>query len=221
MYASVKKTMMYFMRDYKIDDESMTTLKSLGAIIGGSMALRLFLNIVRRRSTEMSNGDLDIFINVDKYDECMAIIDRLVGVVGYKRILDMHNDKLEEYNFAGDVKKVVSVSLADSYNSRLDMKIDFVFVSMSPKKFVLDYTDLSITSIYYDLATDSIHYSDDTEADIDRSIMRINDIYKSVWAGAYGKRRLDKLRERVVKYELRGYSLVGLGGDADSDSDSD
>ena len=175
-----------------------TLLREEDAIIAGSTALDIYIRATQKRS--INPADIDIFFSES------ADIDRVVEDFknkGYNIETNKENNKVQEYTFAGDIKKVITCVLYDK------LYVQLIVVEGDHRQFIVEKTDLSITGLYYDFRRKCIYGGEGiARRDIDRGIMYISKIYNDVMRGVWGASRKQKLLDRIAKYEARGFRFI-------------
>jgi hypothetical protein len=199
-FTTLKKYIKRIEREYNI---YMGILSDADGIIAGSTALDIYIRGARKMFL-IAPTDIDIFLSES------ADLDRLVEEFesrGYKIETEKDNNKVEEYTFAGDIKKVVSLVRKRSIYDTARY-VQLIVVEGDHRKFIVEKTDLSVTGLYYDCRDACMYAGPGVTKDIDRRVMRISRVYEDVMRGAWGAARKEKLLGRIAKYKDRGFRLI-------------
>lgn len=186
-------------------------LKAANAYIGGSTAtLAHFKNTVT-----FTPGDIDLYIeDTGSHRNAAKSIVTVIKSSGY--VVDIENSFTD---FLGDVRTQYTPDnkhireIWSLKNDVLKKCIQIVLLDMDPRKYIIEETDLSCTSIAIQCHTENVTFAEENRSCMKRNEFYVNEAYHDIYDGKRGKKRQEKLMYRIRKYEERGFKFIGKSPD--------
>jgi hypothetical protein len=178
-------------------------LMQLDAYLGGSSATQMYM----RHTMNFSPNDIDIYIKDSQENRC--IIKSMIHYIKTCGYALNEDDTFTDiiggmYADNNHVKEIWSFS-----NDALKKNIQFVLIDMHPKQYILEETDISCTSIAYSFFSNKPFIADENRESIKHRFIYLNKSYHDIYDGKCGHKKLEKLMNRIKKYQERGFKFVG------------
>lgn len=189
-----------------------------GAYIGGSSATAYYLS---ESGPGFIPGDLDIYIKdtEDNRSITKGII-KCMKESGYE--IDTENSFTDFLNgirtqYTPDNNHINEIW--SMLHNGLGKSVQIVLVDMEPAEYILQETDISCTSIAIEISTGAVKIDPINARCIKKRMIYINERYHDIYDGALGKKKKEKLMNRLEKYRLRGFKCIGKSSEVVGDND--